>query len=85
MRALDRALVCTIITLLNDSERLLNSAFVIRKSDASICWKAKRITILRAILIVSFHISTQKTIDILKIASENITLIVPHENLLLIW
>ena len=52
MRALHRALVSVIITLLNDSERLLNKKWlrpVIGKSSASISWKEKRISFLLAV------------------------------------
>ena len=57
------SLFCMIITLLNDSERLLNKKWlcpIIRKSDASICWKGKQYTFLHVFYIVFFHISTQR-------------------------
>ena len=65
MRALQRALVSVIITLLDDSERSLNKKWlcpVTNKSNTPLGWKSKRKILLPSFKIVPYHISTQRNI-----------------------
>ena len=67
MWALQRALVSVIITLLNDSARLLNKKMAApstcdKQIKSPIGWKSKRNTILPSVYTVPFHISTQRNI-----------------------
>ena len=70
MLVLDRALASVVITLLNDSERLLNEIWlrpVISNSNASIGWKAKQFKLFYFI-----YPHKEKTYRHSKIESENI-------------
>ena len=88
-RALQRALVSVIITLLNDSERSLNKKWlrpVTNKPNPPIGWKSKHTSSYLQFKLFHFIYPHKQTyIVIPKIESENIACIVPHENPLLFW
>ena len=61
IKALDQALFSTIITLVNDSERLFNKKWlrpVTNQSNHPSGWKAKPNTFLHSVLLDPFHMST---------------------------
>ena len=79
MLVLDRALASVVITLLNDSERLLNKKWlrpVISNSNVSIGKKAKQFKLFYFI----YQHKEKKHIAIPKIEPENIGRIIAHDS-----
>ena len=90
VRALGRALVSVIITLLNDSERSLNKKWrrpVTNKSNPPqmVGNQSKTPSYLQFKLFHFIYPHKETYIVITKVESENIACIVPHENPLLFW
>ena len=90
VRALDRALVSVIITLLNDSERSLNKKMAAPsnkqiKSPQMVGNLSKTPFYLQFKLFHFIYPHKETYIVIPKVESDNIAFIVPHENPLLFW
>ena len=90
VRALDRALVSVIITLLNDSERSLNKKMAAPsnkqiKSPQMVGNQSKTPSYLQFKWFHFIYPHKETYIVIPKVESDNIACIVPHENPLLFW